>query len=669
MDHIPTPFPCVSHSESLLNDPWLHLADINSLMARQSEPFTSLLTVDALLNLSASSLLAADAFLNLVASPNSPFVHGTQNHYIPHFASPPSNCYDKEHALLTPIQALFSSAGEYWEGINPVSPILRTSSPTTGIQQNTNPGSACTRCTDATRLAGLSPLSPVPSLSNSSSVSHPDTIPFAPSTSSAPQPLARAPSPDWEPLGGFQIASASSHGAAAAEKAFSPPSSTRKRVKRPHVDAPGPMKRRRLSTDTTATANDTDADVVFPRRTFPSYVALDDQFSLLYRKFPVCSYTRRGKRGVSPHHSLDPLFSLAYMISYHMIHMHCIMPASGRPFSPPVDFRTIKCDNVGKNKKTHLRQGKCHKWHKWKHAHSCHRGSRIPGEADDFVEADVLRAALTGELDDDLDEDEEEENGAYVYILLYYPTAILSRPVQFSDLVRLLCFCFSSSMIIIGLALAFVVALVLLILSLRYISFPYTYRLSPYPITKTYVCIYTGPLAHYGLRNDDHEERQVLAPRRNITLPKVQIAVLLIAYFAQPVAITIIYPFIPKLVMELHLVDGDTSKVGYYSGLFDALPLLSEAIVVLYWTRFSDIYGRRRVLLCGAAGLACSLTCFGLSKTLVTLVLSRTLQGAMDANTATIKTMLGEIADGDEAVMARLFSLLPIVWASGSTLA
>ncbi|THH28709.1 hypothetical protein EUX98_g5492 [Antrodiella citrinella] len=174
--------------------------------------------------------------------------------------------------------------------------------------------------------------------------------------------------------------------------------------------------------------------------------------------------------------------------------------------------------------------------------------------------------------------------------------------------------------------------------------------------------------ADYDPLNDD-EERQVISPQRKVTLPKVQIAVLMVAYFAQPVAITIIYPFIPKLVIDLHLVDGDTSKVGYYSGLFDALPLLSEAIAVLYWTRFSDIYGRRRVLLCGAAGLACSLTCFGLSRTLLTIVLSRTLQGAVDANTAMIKTMLGEIADGDEAVMARLFSFIPIVWASGSTLA
>ncbi|THH27256.1 hypothetical protein EUX98_g6919, partial [Antrodiella citrinella] len=238
-------------------------------------------------------------------------------------------------------------------------------------------------------------------------------------------------------------------------------------------NAPAPTKRRRLSADTAA-AEDTDAGAVAcPRRTFPSCIPQDEQFSLFYRRFPVCSYTRHGKRGsglagavwnkarcatdlYTPRFvkgrgtkkvGVCPIccesvkrggenrklwFSMKFSAfkCYHMMNVHGIAPASGRPFSPPVEFRTVERDNIGKNEKTHLRQGKCHKCKKWvpvegikdvetkvneifwwKHAHSCHKGSRIPGEADDFVDDDVLRAALAGELDDDESEDEEADGG------------------------------------------------------------------------------------------------------------------------------------------------------------------------------------------------------------------------------------------------------------------
>lgn len=109
-----------------------------------------------------------------------------------------------------------------------------------------------------------------------------------------------------------------------------------------------------------------------------------------------------------------------------------------------------------------------------------------------------------------------------------------------------------------------------------------------------------------------------------------------------------------------------STLISYFK---DALPLLSEAIAILYWTRLSERYGRKRILLCGAVGVSFALTCFGFSRTLPTLILSRSLQGALNANAATVKTMFGEITEGDELATARAFSFLPIVWAMGSTLA
>ena len=42
-----------------------------------------------------------------------------------------------------------------------------------------------------------------------------------------------------------------------------------------------------------------------------------------------------------------------------------ISSVSGRPFSPPVAFRTIARQNPAKGERTSVQQGKCHKCHKW----------------------------------------------------------------------------------------------------------------------------------------------------------------------------------------------------------------------------------------------------------------------------------------------------------------
>ena len=42
-----------------------------------------------------------------------------------------------------------------------------------------------------------------------------------------------------------------------------------------------------------------------------------------------------------------------------------ISASTGRPFSPPTSFRLIERPKPGKNEKTHIQQGKCHKCDKW----------------------------------------------------------------------------------------------------------------------------------------------------------------------------------------------------------------------------------------------------------------------------------------------------------------
>ncbi|KAF8521137.1 hypothetical protein JB92DRAFT_2708016, partial [Gautieria morchelliformis] len=98
--------------------------------------------------------------------------------------------------------------------------------------------------------------------------------------------------------------------------------------------------------------------------------------------------------------------------SYHMQYAHGISSATGLPFSPPIEFRTIKrpVSEVRKQEKSELMQGKCHKCHKWaaiegvktgevkvkelfwwKHAATCHKSSTIAGEGNVHCRDEVFR--------------------------------------------------------------------------------------------------------------------------------------------------------------------------------------------------------------------------------------------------------------------------------------
>lgn len=69
----------------------------------------------------------------------------------------------------------------------------------------------------------------------------------------------------------------------------------------------------------------------------------------------------------------------------------------------------------------------------------------------------------------------------------------------------------------------------------------------------------------------------------------------------------------------------------------------------------------------GLVGVALSMASFGLSHSLITVIISRALSGALNGNTGVLKSAVGEISD--ETNMARAFSFIPLVWFVGSTIA
>lgn len=60
--------------------------------------------------------------------------------------------------------------------------------------------------------------------------------------------------------------------------------------------------------------------------------------------------------------------------------------------------------------------------------------------------------------------------------------------------------------------------------------------------------------------------------------------------FGEPVAFTLIFPFISQFIEDLHVTD-DPSKIGYYAGIIESIFAFTTFSTVLAWGRLSDRIG------------------------------------------------------------------------------
>ncbi|KAI0710070.1 MFS general substrate transporter [Earliella scabrosa] len=153
--------------------------------------------------------------------------------------------------------------------------------------------------------------------------------------------------------------------------------------------------------------------------------------------------------------------------------------------------------------------------------------------------------------------------------------------------------------------------------------------------------------------------------RKHTPLPWGQFSILLILQLAEPLTSQVIYPFAPELMRNIGITHGDETRVGYYVGLMQSIFFATQAVTVLHWSRLSDHIGRKPVIMTGLMGLSLSMYCFGLSRTFWGLVVSRSLNGALNGNIGVMKSMLAEITDSTN--IAQAYAFLPIAWSTGAT--
>ncbi|KAI8088832.1 major facilitator superfamily domain-containing protein [Halteromyces radiatus] len=149
------------------------------------------------------------------------------------------------------------------------------------------------------------------------------------------------------------------------------------------------------------------------------------------------------------------------------------------------------------------------------------------------------------------------------------------------------------------------------------------------------------------------------------TLPYRQLFILCACRFAEPICFTVIFPFIVSMVRDFKIAKEE--DIGYYIGFITASFALSQLLTGIHWGILSDKIGRRPVILCGMVGTIVSITLFGLSKSYIWALLSRSVCGLLNGNVGVLKSMMGELTiTSPPDQKTRAFSLLPLMYGLGS---
>ncbi|KAJ7824063.1 hypothetical protein B0H14DRAFT_3469586 [Mycena olivaceomarginata] len=98
------------------------------------------------------------------------------------------------------------------------------------------------------------------------------------------------------------------------------------------------------------------------------------------------------------------------------------------------------------------------------------------------------------------------------------------------------------------------------------------------------------------------------------------------------------YPFAAQLIRDVRTTHGDETKALTPSdSTRQAIFYSTQAMTVLHWSRLPDRIGQKPVIPLGLIGLSRSVYCFGLSQTFWGLVVSRSINGAMNENIGEMK--------------------------------
>ncbi|KAI0400784.1 major facilitator superfamily domain-containing protein [Xylaria palmicola] len=153
-----------------------------------------------------------------------------------------------------------------------------------------------------------------------------------------------------------------------------------------------------------------------------------------------------------------------------------------------------------------------------------------------------------------------------------------------------------------------------------------------------------------------------MAKSQRPKLPAQQLAILAVARFAEPLAMTSVFPYLPEMIASFGVEKKDVAK---WAGATSAVFSLAQSVTAVPWGRASDTFGRKPIIM---TGLFCTMILFlawGMSTSLKMAIIVRGLQGACNGNVGIIRTMVAEMVQ-DRELQPKAFSIMPLVWSIGS---
>ncbi|KAF2138279.1 uncharacterized protein K452DRAFT_290869 [Aplosporella prunicola CBS 121167] len=148
------------------------------------------------------------------------------------------------------------------------------------------------------------------------------------------------------------------------------------------------------------------------------------------------------------------------------------------------------------------------------------------------------------------------------------------------------------------------------------------------------------------------------APR----LPRQQFVILALCRFAEPLALTSVFPYLPEMVESFKV---PKNKIAKWAGIASAIFSLGQCATSIAWGRASDKYGRKTIILLGLFNTMLTSLLWGFSTSLPMALIVRALQGAGNGNVGILRTMVAELCPWKE-LQPRAFSIMPLVYNVGS---
>ncbi|KAK4216546.1 hypothetical protein QBC37DRAFT_397514 [Rhypophila decipiens] len=145
-------------------------------------------------------------------------------------------------------------------------------------------------------------------------------------------------------------------------------------------------------------------------------------------------------------------------------------------------------------------------------------------------------------------------------------------------------------------------------------------------------------------------------------LPVKQLAILAVARFAEPLALTSVFPYLPEMIKSFGIEKNEVAK---WAGITGAVFSISQSTTAVAWGRASDRVGRKPVILVGLFATMCCFLLWGMSTSLTMAITVRAIMGGTNGNVGIIRTMVAELVPEKE-LQPKAFSLMPLVWSVGS---